>query len=141
VTALFISHSSQDNGVTGRLVERLRQAGFSALFVDFDPEMGIPAGRQWELELYAQLAKCDGLVFVATPASMASKWCFGELALARTKSRPIFPMQVVPGPRHRLLDDVQWVDATGDEDCGFERLLVGLEGAGLSLLLNLRLPS
>jgi WD40 repeat protein len=131
VTALFISHSSRDNEVTARLVERLRQAGFAALFVDFDPQMGIPAGRQWERELYAQLAKCDGLVFVATPASTASKWCFGELALARSRGRPILPVQVVAGPRLRLLDDVQWVDATGDEDSGFDRLLAGLEAVGL----------
>lgn len=57
MTALFISHSSQDNEVTDRLVRRLRQAGFAALFVDFDPELGIPAGREWERELYSQLAQ------------------------------------------------------------------------------------
>jgi WD40 repeat protein len=131
VTALFISHSSQDNEVTGRLIGRLRQAGFTALFVDFDPQMGIPAGRHWERELYAQLAKCDGVVFVATPTSVASKWCFGELALARSRGRPIFPVQVIAGPRHRLLDDVQWVDAIGGEDGGFDRLVAGLNSAGL----------
>jgi WD40 repeat protein len=129
--ALFISHSSQDNEVTDRLVMRLKQSGFEGLFLDFDPETGIPAGRSWERELYAQLARCDGVIFLASPASLASRWCNIELGLARAKGRPILPVEVKPGPRHRLLEDVQWVDATSDEDNGFARLLVGLEAAGL----------
>jgi WD40 repeat protein len=135
VTALFVSHSSQDNAITARLVERLQEAGFAALFVDFDPELGIPDGRHWERELYAQLAKCDGLVFVATPASAESRWCFAELALTRMRGKPIVAVQVLPGPRHRLLDEVQddvpWVDAVEDEHGGFDRLLAKLERAGL----------
>jgi hypothetical protein len=131
VTALFVSHASADNGVTGRLASWLEQAGFAARFVDFDPEVGIPAGRLWERELFAQLARCDGLVFVASPSSVASQWCFAELAMARSQGKPIFPVQVVAGTRHRLLEDVQGVDATDDEPGGFARLVAGLEAAGL----------
>jgi hypothetical protein len=29
----------------------LRAEGFAALFLDFDPAEGIPAGRSWEREL------------------------------------------------------------------------------------------
>ena len=48
MASVFISHSSQDRAVTEQVAERLRGAGFAALFVDFDPEQGIPAGRSWE---------------------------------------------------------------------------------------------
>jgi hypothetical protein len=52
MASVFVSHSSRDRAVTER-VARLRAAGLAALFVDFDPEQGIPAGRSWERELYA----------------------------------------------------------------------------------------
>jgi WD40 repeat protein len=138
VTGLFISHSSRDVEVTARLVARLREAGFTALFIDFDPEVGIPAGRVWERELFAQLAKCDALVFVASPASVASQWCAIELASARSQGKPIFPVQTMLGVRHRLLDDVQCVDASEDEDAGFQRLLMGLQSAGLQAVDSFR---
>ena len=44
MASVFVSHSSRDRVVTERVVARLRAAGFAALFVDFDPEQGIPAG-------------------------------------------------------------------------------------------------
>ena len=47
MASVFVSHSSRDRAATARVVERLRAAGFAALFVDFDPEQGIPAGRSW----------------------------------------------------------------------------------------------
>jgi hypothetical protein len=92
VTALFVSHSSHDKEVTARLVERLQQAGYAALFLDFSPEVGIPAGRHWQRELYAQLAKCDGLVFIGSPSSAASQWCAIELAAARWQGKPKFSL-------------------------------------------------
>src|SRR3712207_8014730 len=48
----------------------------------FDPEQGIPAGRSWERELYAQLRRTDAVIFPASEASVASRWCFAELSLA-----------------------------------------------------------
>jgi hypothetical protein len=52
VASLFISHSSSDRDAAQRLAERLRAEVFAALFLDFDPEQGIPAGHNWERELY-----------------------------------------------------------------------------------------
>src|SRR3712207_8400995 len=45
-----------------------------ALFVDFDPEHGIPAGRTWEQELYSALRRTDAVVFLASEASVRSPW-------------------------------------------------------------------
>jgi hypothetical protein len=67
------------------VVERLRTAGF----VDFDPEQGIPAGRSWERELYAQLRRIDAVILLASEASVASRWCFAQLSLARSLGRPV----------------------------------------------------
>src|SRR5919112_6524119 len=130
MASVFISHSSQDRAVTEQVAERLRAAGFAAVFVDFDPEQGIPAGRNWERELYTQLRRTDAVIFLASEASVASRWCFAELSLARSLGRPVFPLRLQPGVKLPLLADVQWTDLT-DSEPGLARLLAGLRSAGL----------
>jgi hypothetical protein len=131
MAALFVSHSSADQAATERVSERMRAEGVGALFVDFDPELGIPAGRNWERELYAQVRKADAVVFLSSPASIASLWCFAEVALARLLGKPVFPIIVEAGPRHPLLGDTQHIDLARDGDASFERLWAGLRDAGL----------
>src|SRR3954467_3175040 len=110
MASVFVSHSSRDRAVTDRVVQRLRAAGFAALFVDFDPEQGIPTGHNWERELYAQLRRTDAVIFLASKASVASRWCFAELSLARSLGRPVFPVRLQPGVDLPLLADVQWTE-------------------------------
>src|SRR3712207_3966377 len=124
MAAVFVSHSSRDRAVTERVVARLRAAGFVALFVDFDPEQGIPAGRNWERELYAQLRKTDAVIFLASAASVASRWCVGEVILARSLGKPIFPLRLNGDARLELLDDVQWIDLAEGERA-YARLWAG----------------
>jgi energy-coupling factor transporter ATP-binding protein EcfA2 len=136
MASVFVSHSSQDRAATEWVVARLRAAGFAALFVDFDPEQGIPAGRNWERDLYAQLRKTDAVVFLASEASVASQWCFAELSLARALGRPVFPVRLQPQVDLPLLAHLQWIDLTDLTDLtapepGLARLLAGLHSAGL----------
>jgi energy-coupling factor transporter ATP-binding protein EcfA2 len=130
VASLFISNSSSDREAAQRLVERLRAEGFAALFLDFDPEQGIPAGRNWERELYAQLRKTDAVIFLASTASVISPWCFLELGLARSLGKPIFPLRLEGDAQMALLDDVQWLDLA-DGERAFTQLWAGLRRVGL----------
>jgi hypothetical protein len=130
LASLFISHSSSDREAAQRLAERLRAEGFAALFLDFDPDQGIPAGRNWERELYAQLRKTDAVIFLASAASVASRWCVVEVCLARSLNKPVFPLRLNGAARLELLDDVQWVDLA-DGEPAFARLRAGLRQAGL----------
>jgi WD40 repeat protein len=130
MASLFISHSSSDLAATKRVVERLAAEGFAALFLDFDPVDGMPAGRAWESELYAQLRKADGVIFLASAASVASQWCFAEISLARSLGKPVFPIRLEAGVRLGLLSDVQWIDLVEGETA-FARLRAGLRRAGL----------
>jgi hypothetical protein len=130
MTALFVSHSSSDQAAAKRIVERLAAEGFATLFLDFDPVHGLAAGRAWESELYAQLRKADGVVFLASTASVASQWCFAEITLARSLGKPVFPLRLEAGVRLGLLDGVQWIDLSGGETA-FARLWAGLRRAGL----------
>src|SRR3954471_4126414 len=130
MASVFVSHSSRDRVVTERVVARLRTAGFAALFVDFDPDQGIPAGRSWERELYAALRRTDAVIFLASEASVASRWCFAELSLARSLGHPVFPVRLEPDVMLPLLADVQWIDRT-DTEAGWARLVDALRSAGL----------
>src|SRR3712207_4746592 len=125
MASVFISHSSRDRAVAQWAVERVRAVGFAALFIDFDPEQGIPAGRNWERELYAQLRKTDAVVFLATETSVTSRWCSIEIGLARSLGRPVFPLRLQPGVKFPLLADVQWTDLTDltNPEPGLARLL------------------
>jgi WD40 repeat protein/energy-coupling factor transporter ATP-binding protein EcfA2 len=130
MASVFISHSSVDRAVAAWLMDQFRSAGFAALFVDFDPKQGIPAGRNWEREVYTQLRQADALIFLASEASVESRWCFAELTLARSLGRPVFPLRLQPGVQLPLVADVQWVDLS-DAESGLARLLGGLQVAGL----------
>jgi hypothetical protein len=68
---IFISHSSQDNVVAQSVKEFLENHGHRSLFLDFDPKDGIPAGRNWEQELYQRIRNCQAVVVVCSRASMA----------------------------------------------------------------------
>ena len=85
--ALFISHSNQDRVATERVSSWLQRAGFTTVFVDFDPEDGIPAGRNWERELYAQLRRTEAVVFLASHTATASRWCFPRMACRKRCQR------------------------------------------------------
>jgi hypothetical protein len=130
MASLFVSHSSRDRAAATWLSERLRAEGFTALFLDFDPDQGIPAGRHWERELYAQLRRTDAVVFLASAASVASRWCFAEVSLARSLGRPVFPLRLEADVGLALLDDLQWVDLAEGESA-LARLRAGLRLAGL----------
>jgi WD40 repeat protein len=128
--ALFVSHSSSDQAATKQVVERLNGEGFVALFLDFHSVHGIPAGGVWESELYAQLRKADGVIFLASAASVETQWCFAEISLARSLHKPVFPLRLEAGVRLDLLDDVQWIDLSEGETA-FVKLWAGLRRAGL----------
>jgi WD40 repeat protein len=129
MASFFVSHSSADRDAVERLTARLRVAGFDALFIDYDPALGIPAGRNWERELYSELQRTDAVLFVATDAAIKSRWCFAELALARSARKPVFAIRVSGKERHPLLTDVQWIDAA-EGDAAFQHLFAAMNEHG-----------
>ena len=75
MSSIFISHSSKDNDWAASFKTKLAEAGHRSIFLDFDPEDGIPAGRSWEKELYAQLKSCQAVVVLCSKHSIGSSWC------------------------------------------------------------------
>ncbi len=90
--AIFISHSSQDNAHAAEIRDWLADLGFEQVFLDFDKASGIGAGKDWERELYEAIERCQAVIALITPAWLASKWCFAEVANARSQGKPVFPI-------------------------------------------------
>lgn len=132
MTAIFLSHSSADNAVAGEVRERLRDHGHRAVFLDFDPENGIPAGREWEQELYARLRGCRVLVILCSQASMDSKWCFAEVAHARAIGKPVIPVLLSECTLNPILATHQAIDLGQHPDTAYARLFAALSDAGVN---------
>lgn len=135
MSAIFISHSSKDSAAAIETKGWLDERGFRSLFLDFDPELGIPAGRNWEQELYRQLRACQAVVVLCSEHSMESDWCFVEITYARALGKLIFPFRVAPCTVRPPLTELQVVDAVLSKPDAFERLLQGLKRAGLENVL------
>jgi WD40 repeat protein len=131
MSAIFISHSSRDNAVAGELKARLAGQGHRSVFLDFDPEDGIPTGRDWERELYARLRGCQAVIVLCSEHSMASRWCFAEIAFARSLGKALLPLKIGDCTIPAAFTDVQKVDLRADPEAGYRRLWAGLRQAGL----------
>ena len=131
MSAIFISHSSRDSASAAELKTWLSERGFRSLFLDFDPELGIPAGRNWERELYRQLRACQAVIVLCSEHSMQSDWCFVEITHARALGKYIFPLRIAPCEVRPPLTELQVIDAITDRPQAYERLLQGLRMAGL----------
>src|SRR3954454_8650523 len=105
MASIFLSHSSQDNQATGELRGRLKVFGYESLFLDFDPDSGIKAGRDWERELYRNLKLSGAVVVLCSEHSMASRWCFVEIAQAKPLGKSIFPVIIGPCGVDPILTD------------------------------------
>jgi hypothetical protein len=122
MASIFISHSSRDGEAAEEFRALLRELGHESVFLDFDPEDGIPPGRDWERELYRQLASCRAVVFLCSPHSVASTWCFAELTQAKALGKPLFPVKVAPCELPAILSGYQALDLAGDRAEAVERL-------------------
>lgn len=132
MSVLFISHSSKDNEASAHLREWLVEQGHTSLFLDFDPQDGIPGGRNWEQELYRQLRACRAVIVLCSEHSMSSDWCFAEITHARSLGKPLLPIRIDDCQVRSVLHDLQILDVPSKGwDDTFARLGRGLKLAGI----------
>jgi hypothetical protein len=131
VRRIFISHSSRDNEAARSLKEYLEGHGHRSVFLDFDPADGIPAGRDWERELYQRVRTCQAMVVICSKDSMASRWCFMEITHARALGKLLLALKIDDCALDAVLTDRQAVDLTTDGERAYERILQGIAAAGL----------
>jgi hypothetical protein len=131
MSAIFLSHSSKDNVVAAEISARLKQQGHRSMFLDFDPVDGIPAGRDWEQELYTRLRACRALIVLCSEHSMSSPWCFVEISHAKALGKYVIPIKVAPCTINPILTSRQVLDLTLDREEAYVRLFQALKSAGL----------
>ncbi len=131
MSAIFISHSSADNDQVAGLKSRLESWNHHSLFLDFDPDAGIQAGRSWERTLYRKLRACRAVIAWCTDTYLQSYWCFAEIALTRMEGKPIFaildPNLSENASLPSILTEKQFIDLRKGEDQAWLRLKNGLK--------------
>ena len=128
MSTLFVSHSSTDNLVAGQVKAWLAGAGHRSVFLDYDPEAGIPAGRSRERELYRQLRACQAVIVLCSQRSMASRRVLAEITQARALGKQLFAIQLEDCEVHSILLDRQLMDWRSGPQDAFARLSRGLAG-------------
>jgi WD40 repeat protein len=113
VARVFLSHAVADDAVADDLFRWLVDAGHEA-FIDQDPHDGFGIGVAWRERLYARLRWADVVVCLVTPAYVASRWCFAEIAISQAQGTRLLPLSVEPDVRHPLLDGIHHGDYAGD---------------------------
>ncbi len=131
MSIIFISHSSKDNKIAGELRSFLKEQGHQSIFLDYDPMDGIPAGRNWEKELYDQLRSCRAMIVLCSEHSMSSDWCFAEITHAKSLGKLLFPLKVGACTLRAALTDFQVVNLSADPDGAYQRLSQSMIVAGL----------
>ncbi len=131
MTAIFVSYSSADRPEAAEVQSWLRSKGHRSVFLDYDPENGIPDGENWEQELYRRLRACRVVIVLCSEASMASKWVFAEITQARALGKAVLPVRINDCKIDRVISDRQVIDMTIDRDRAYQRLWRALERADI----------
>jgi len=140
MSAIFISHSSKDNAWAERIRDWLKggehkrkpELRYNSLFLDFDPEQGIPVGTSWRATLYQKLQLSRAVIVLCSEPYCASQWCVSELAIAIDRGKLVLPVRINDGPLPRLLAETQGtglevIDLEQGSEDGWRRLERGLE--------------
>ncbi|MGD1892155.1 MAG: toll/interleukin-1 receptor domain-containing protein, partial [Cyclobacteriaceae bacterium] len=138
MSSIFISHSSKDNESAKKLRDFLIDQEYQGIFLDFHPENGIPAGRDWVKELHTQLRKCQAVMLLLSKDFVKSQWCFAEVSFANSLPKPLFPIKLDNVSEEELetlqplLNNTQTVDVVSDGwEEALKRLKRGLIAKGL----------
>lgn len=88
MSRLFISHSSKDNHEAIAISEWLYSQGWSPedVFVDFHD---IGAGERWRTALRRANERCEAVLLLATPSSLASTECLLEVRMAEDMGKEV----------------------------------------------------
>src|SRR5215467_9384186 len=96
VARLFISHSAANNAAAIALCDWLAEQGFDDVFLEIDPDRGVVVGERWHEALKTAAHRCEAVLFLLSPAWLASPWCQAEYRTAGFLGKRIFGLIVEP---------------------------------------------
>src|SRR4051812_31258725 len=110
MSAVFISHASQDRAKAEELKQRLGAGGFGSVFLDFDDAQGIAGGTEWERTLHVRLRGCRVLIALNSQAFCKSAWCHSEVTVAKTLNKVVLPAVIDDHQLHDVVAKIQAFD-------------------------------
>jgi WD40 repeat protein len=133
MTKVFLSHSSLDNAAAIQLKDWLERNSFD-VFYDYDSDVGIQVGEDWQRRLFSEIKTCQALVILQTENWLASKWCFAEFILACNVGKKIFPVIAAHASEAAnclIAPEIQCLDLRRNHDAGLAQLARQLHQIGL----------
>ncbi|MFD4353589.1 TIR domain-containing protein [Nocardia sp. NPDC058518] len=146
---LFLSHSSRDSREAVALRAWLIEAepGLAGeIFLDLDPDTGIPGGVRWKDALRRAGDRCEAVICLLSNNWDSSHECKVEYRHAETLNKPIFTVRLEPLTGRDMTSEWQRCDLFGDGPKtaisvdgetveflteGLQRLRHGLRAAGI----------
>lgn len=86
---LFVCYAHVDKWQVKQLVDIFRAAGHDPWF-----DNRLLPSQDWKKVLKSAIGDCDAFVYVMTPESVASEWCYWEFATAVELGLPIIPILI-----------------------------------------------
>ncbi|HEV7277088.1 MAG TPA: TIR domain-containing protein [Devosiaceae bacterium] len=96
MTRIFISHAGTDDVAARVLVDWLASEGWDDVFLDFSTDNGIAPGERWRQALHEAANRCEAVLFLISPAWLASDWCRREFHLAVRLNKRMFAVIIEP---------------------------------------------
>jgi WD40 repeat protein len=152
VSRVFLSHSSRDVVEALALkawLERAEPGLVGEIFLDLDPDTGIPAGVRWKEALRKANERCEAVICLLSAHWDSSPECKVEYRAAEDRGKPIFPVRLEALTGRDITDEWQRCDLFGEGpktairvdghaepvrflDEGLLRLQKGLRAAGIA---------
>jgi hypothetical protein len=123
---VFISHSSQNADIASAMKGYLEGNGIKCWKAPED----IPFGMDWDVGIKKGLAECPVMVLIFTRAADESKHVKIEVHKASEAHKIVIPFKVedyIPDNLDYYLTFPQWLEAIGDVEGAFEKLLQRLK--------------
>jgi hypothetical protein len=102
---LFISYSRTDEVFARQLATSLSGMG-ADIWIDI---RDIPAGLKWSSAIQEGLDRCDAMILIISPSSMASQNVEDEWQHYRDKGKVIVPVMIQPAQLHYQLGRLQYI--------------------------------
>ena len=152
MSRVFLSHSGHDSVAALALktwLERAEPGLIDEIFVDLDPDDGIPAGVRWKEALRRANERCEAVICLLSEHWDSSYECKTEYRIAEDRGKPIFPVRLAPATGRDVTSEWQRCDLFGDGlmtavtvdgqaepvrflESGLLRLQKGLRAAGIA---------
>jgi hypothetical protein len=121
--SIFISYSRTDSAFVDRLEADLRARDFQT-WVD---RRRLEGGQDWADSIQRALERCEVMLVILSPDSIASEWVKKELSFAQTAGKRIIPVHFRAVSQVPLrLEGLQWVEFSGEYQAGLDALLFAL---------------